>query len=129
MKTIKEFIEQNWMHFRDRWVAMDQDGRWYLHRYKPSLGMSSFLSAPSIPLLEISPVEVWTKSCQQIKKPTTPADWVGKLCWFWDSPEDDPVIGVLNEYKASTYSFLDSRRTAWRHCRPLTEEEMKNLIF
>ena len=129
MKTTEEFIEQNWMHFRDYcWVSMDQDGQWYLHRRKPSLEGVSFFSTSSIPLFEIYPAQDWTKSCQQIKKTASPADWVGKLCWFWDFSEDNPAIGVLSEYRAKTYSFIDRRNTEWRHCRPLTEDELKNPI-
>lgn len=34
MKTIKEFIEQNWMHFRDCWVVMNENKDIEKGRYK-----------------------------------------------------------------------------------------------
>ena len=130
MKTIEQWIEQNWMHFRDCWVVMNEKKEWWVSYRKPEKGDDTW-RAPNMwvfPIEDIEPVSDWTKSLQQIKKPVNPNDWIGKLCWFDNNRGCEPVVGILREVVDGFFVYRDDVDTIWERCRPLTEEEMKNLI-
>ena len=55
---------------------------------------------------------------------------IGKLCKFWDS-EVYTLISVLakiNNDNDDEYIYITKHNTKYKHCRRLTEEEIKEII-
>ena len=54
---------------------------------------------------------------------------VGKLCWFWNAYDaHDKIVGLLKGIEISGDRFYAENIAYYRHCRPLTKEEIKEFM-
>lgn len=55
--------------------------------------------------------------------------WIGRLCWFWDEPnEDNKIIGILDyiDHEAFYCYHANQHDELWyKYCRPVLPNEVK----
>jgi hypothetical protein len=54
---------------------------------------------------------------------------IGKLCWFWNAYDaHDKIVGLLKGIEINGDRFYADNIAYYRHCRPLTKEEIKEFM-
>lgn len=54
----------------------------------------------------------------------------GVLCWLWDERDYDRSLGIVIEYDdTESYPFITSYGQNWRNAKPVTENEMLEIIL
>lgn len=61
----------------------------------------------------------------EITRPADEAQWIGKLCWFWDKNEQ-PFIAVLKKIMLeSRYKYTTTDEEGYKYCRPVRRDEVQ----
>lgn len=61
----------------------------------------------------------------EITRPVDEAQWIGKLCWFWDKNEQ-PFIAVLKKIMLeSRYKYTTTDEEGYKYCRPVRRDEVQ----
>lgn len=75
--------------------------------------------------MQINKARIWGNDGKHIKE----ADWLGKVCWFWDDFKEDRVIGLLKSintnkfFKFECESFSGKIPTFYKKCTPALHSE------
>jgi len=89
------------------WCAFDDDGSWTI--------CPTTCDEEDLYTIEEEPMQEATEKD------------VGKLCWFWDGDENYRMASVLKSIDMDT-EFYAYNIGYYRHCRPLTKEEIKEFM-
>lgn len=62
-----------------------------------------------------------------VEEPEEYAEWIGKLCWFWNDDREQKDISILNEVEIndSILPFGNYHDCWYQHCRPVKTDEVE----
>lgn len=71
------------------------------------------------------PIKINWRDKTEITRPVDEAQWIGKLCWFWDKNEQ-PFIAVLKKIMLeSRYKYTTTDEEGYKYCRPVRRDEVQ----